>query len=262
MKIASAQIKCQPGEVQLNLEKVYTFAKQAKSAGCDLVLFPELVDTGYDPGKIKASASFWQEAPFQKLSQIAKGLKLNLVSGLSEKCNDKLYNSVAVFNRNGELLTSYRKTHLITTEPICEDHLFTPGNSFTTFNLEGLDFGIMVCYDLRFPEMARNLALKGVHVILVPSAWPLSRLEHLKTLVTCRAIENQIYLVTANRVGKDGEFEFGGNSCIINPWGDAPGFASKIEEALLIAEIDLNKLKEIREFMPVFKQRRENLYCK
>ena len=262
MKIAIAQLRCKPGDVTLNLAHAHAYAKQASEQGCDLIVLPEMVDTGYDTATLQQHASTWDEEPFRRFSAMAREHHLGIVTGLSEKTDDGLYNAVAVFDKAGQLISSYRKTHLITTEPICEQRVFSPGDSFCEFTFEGVKFGVMVCYDLRFPEQARHLALSGAQVILVPSAWPQARLDHWRALITCRAIENQLYMICANRVGIDGKLHFGGNSCVLDPWGEAEAIASEADEALLVSELNLERLEEIRKFIPVFKHRREDLYAK
>lgn len=225
-----------------------------------MAVFPEMADTGYDVAILRDSASSWDGGFFAQLKALAAETALCIVCGLSEKVDDRLFNAVAVLGPDGSLLAHYRKTHLITTEPIGEHRLFTAGDSFTMFPFGGLQFGVMVCYDLRFPEVARHYATGGASAILMPSAWPLSRIPHWRTLVAARAIENQIYMACANRAGQDGQHQFGGNSCFVDPWGEMSGCASESEETLVVGALDTDRLQEIREFMPVFKHRRTDLY--
>jgi omega-amidase len=260
MKIGCAQINCISGDAAGNLNKALEYAQYACEAGCDMVVFPEMVDTGCETDKIRKYASSWNDGPFLQLQSIAEQTRLCIVCGISELVDDRLFNAVAVLGPDGKLLGRYRKTHLITTEPFEEQRVFTAGDSFCMFSYGGLNFGVMVCYDLRFPEVARHYATHDASVILMPSAWPLSRLSHWQTLIGARAIENQVYMVCPNRAGRDGELEFGGNSCFVDPWGEMIEHASGSEERLIIGSVDIQRLQEVRNFMPVLKHRRTDLY--
>jgi len=262
MKIGCAQIDCIAGDADKNLDKVREFAGRAREAGCEMLVFPEMVDTGCGTAHLGEYASAWNGGPFRRLQSIAGQTGLVIVCGISELAGEKLFNSVAIIGPHGNLLAHYRKTHLITTEPFCEQRIFTAGGSFCMFSFGGLKFGVMVCYDLRFPEAARHYAINGASVILMPSAWPLSRLQHWKTLISARAIENQLYMVCSNRVGRDGDLEFAGNSCIVDPWGDIVAQAPETEEGLIAGILDMRRLEEVRDFMPVLKHRRPDIYGK
>jgi omega-amidase len=261
MKIGCAQMDCLTGDAERNLRKVREFAESASEAGCDMAIFPEMVDTGCNAAALREYASSWNEGPFQQLQSIARQTRICIVCGISELVEDRLFNAVAILGPDGQMIANYRKTHLITTEPFGEHRVFTAGDSFCLFTFEGLKFGVMVCYDLRFPEVARYYATQGASVILMPSAWPLSRLQHWQTLIKARAIENQVYMACANRVGRDGELEYCGNSCFVDPWGEMVADASESEEKLVIGSVDMQRLQEVRKFMPVLEHRRVDLYC-
>jgi omega-amidase len=261
MKIGCAQINCTAGDPEGNLLRVSEFALQAREAGCDIVVFPEMVDTGCETDKIRKYASSWATGPFRELQSIAADTSLCVVCGMSELAEDKLFNAVAIIGPDGESLGQYRKTHLITTEPFEEQSVFTAGDAFCMFSFGGLKFGVMVCYDLRFPEVARYYATHEASAVLMPSAWPLSRMSHWKTLIPARAIENQLFMVCSNRVGRDGDLEFGGSSCIVDPWGETISDSPESEEQLIVGSLDMRRLQEVRDFMPALKHRRPDLYC-
>jgi len=260
MKIACAQIDCEIGDVAANVAKLRQFALRARAAGCELVVFPEMVDTTCDMDAARQHGSAWDGGPFEELRSIAMETSLCIACGMSERAGDNLYNAVAVIGPDGNLIARYRKTHLITTEPFSEDRVFTAGDSLCMFSFGGLQFGVMVCYDLRFPEVARYYATHGADAIVMPSAWPLSRIAHWRTLVAARAIENQLYVACANRTGVDRDVVFGGTSTIADPWGEIVASAPEREEALIEGTIDVGRLREIREYMPVFRHRRPDLY--
>jgi predicted amidohydrolase len=125
----------------------------------------------------------------------------------------------------------------------------------------GYNFGLTICYDLRFPEVARKLAVdQNVNVLVNSSAWPFPRIEHLRILCLARAMENQTYLILANRVGTDDGVTFCGNSAIIDPYGVILAGASADREELIMAEISEDVLKSVRDRMKVFEHRRKDLY--
>src|SRR5512136_1539660 len=258
MRVALAQIVCEVGNVAANCNTLQRVAKQASEEGCDAVVFPEMVDTGYDMKTIVDKASTWESGPLQLLKELASQLGIWIVCGLSERERDDVYNAVAVVDRKGRLAARYRKAHLFT--PVGEERFLKRGTSLTLADVEGMQWGIMVCYDIRFPEMARSLALKGAQVIVVPSAWPLARINHWSTLLASRAIENQLYVVGANRAGLDGNLQFCGSSRVIDPYGVIVASAPDAGEHLLVAEISKSRVDEVRASMPVFADRRSDLY--
>ena len=134
-------------------------------------------------------------------------------------------------------MAKYRKTHLFAPAPIEEDKCFTPGDALTSFDFGPLRFGLTICYDLRFPEIYRALAVdEGANVFAISSAWPFPRVEHQRVLATARAIENQSYVILANRVGKDDGVPFCGSSAVIDPYGVVVAAASADREELIVAE--------------------------
>jgi omega-amidase len=259
VKIACAQIDCEIGDVAANVAKLRDFAFRARDAGCELVVFPEMADTTCDMEAARQHGASWDGGAFAAVQAIAREASLCIVCGLSERDGERLFNSVAIVAPDGALLARYRKTHLITTEPFSEEKVFTAGDALRTFEFGGFTFGVMVCYDLRFPEVARHYATHGAEAIVMPSAWPASRIAHWRTLVAARAIENQLYLACANRTGIDGEVVFGGTSLIVDPWGEAIAAASERDEELVVAAIELQRVRDVREYMPVFKHRRTDL---
>jgi predicted amidohydrolase len=124
----------------------------------------------------------------------------------------------------------------------------------------GFKWGLMICYDLRFPELSRTLALQGAEVLAVCSAWPLSRISQWEALLRARAIENQAYVIGANRTGRDRAFTFGGTSLIIDPLGNVVSQGRPGAEELLTADIENAAIESARKAIPVFEHRRPDLY--
>ena len=258
MRVALAQIVCDVGNVAANCNTLRRLARQASEEGCDAVVFPEMADTGYDMNTIVEKASTWDSGPLQLLQELASQLGIWIVCGLSEREQGDVYNAVAVVDRNGQLAARHRKAHLFTA--IGEERFLKRGDSLTLATIEGMQWGVMVCYDLRFPEMARSLALKGAEVIVVPSAFPFPRINHWCIMLASRAIENQLYVVGANRAGVDGDLWFCGSSRVVDPYGVLVASAPEVGEQLIFAEISKSRVSETRRSMAVFEDRRGDLY--
>jgi omega-amidase len=261
MKVAVAQISCSLGDPDANLLKVRDFCTRAKQADADLIVFPEMTDTGYSMPVIRAHANHWNSGFVPRLQEIARDLSIAIVSGVSERADSSIYNSQVLVDSNGNILAKYRKTHLYAVAPVEEQTCFAPGDAFATFVLGGLHFGFSICYDLRFPEMYRRLATEQkVGAFIVSSAWPFPRLEHFRTLAMARAIENQAYVIASNRVGKDDDLWFCGNSAIIDPRGVVIAAASADREELIHADLSEEVVLSVRCRVESFAHRRQDLY--
>jgi len=260
MKIAVAQIKCSLGDVSANISQIASLAQKAANKCCHVIVFPEMVDTGYEMSIIREKASTWDEAPFQSIQKIAADHGIHVICGISEKEGENIFNSIAAFNPKGELLGKYRKAHLAAYPPLDEDSCISPGNSLEIIEIGDMKWGLMICYDLRFPELSRSLVLKGAEVLVLCSAWPFPRVTHWKTLMCARAIENQSYFIAANRVGTDGMVTFCGSSCIVDPYGVIVSSAAEDREALIVGEISKDNLISVRQRMPIFLHRRKDIY--
>jgi omega-amidase len=259
VKIAAGQIACALGDLAANIRKLSDFAENAKAADVELVVFPEMADTGYAMPVIREQARSWSEGAVPELQKIARRLSLAIISGVSEKEGNSIFNSQVVIDSTGAITAKYRKTHLFA--PIEEDKCFTPGDTLTSFDCGTLRFGLTICYDLRFPEIYRMLAVKnGVTAFAISSAWPFPRVEHQRVLATARAIENQSYVILANRVGKDDGVSFCGSSAVIDPYGVVVAAASTDREELTIAEVSPEVIEAVRGRMAVFAHRRSDLY--
>jgi omega-amidase len=263
MKIAAAQISCVLGDVEANLRKIRDFSGQAREGGAELVVFPEVADTGYSMPIIAAGATSWSEGAVPELQKTAKDLSIAIICGVSEREGESIYNSQVFIDANGNVVGGYRKTHLFTGTPIGEDECFVPGNELKSFPFGGLRLGLSVCYDLRFPEIYRTLAIEQkANVFILSSAWPFPRIEHFRTLVSARAIENQSYMISSNRVGTDEGVTCCGSSAIVDPYGVILASASTDREEVVLAEVSQEVITSVRNKMAVFAQRRPDVYGK
>ena len=261
MKIAAAQISCALGDLDTNLRKICEFSERAKNAAADLVVFPEMVDTGYSMPLIQKCALPWAKGAVPQLQEIAKALSIAILAGVSDRDGDRIYNAQALIDSGGNIIGKYRKTHLVTAAPLDERPVFTAGGEFVACNIDNFTAGLTICYDLRFPELCRKLAVEhGANLIIVSSAWPWLRIQHLRIFALSRAIENQCYLVVANRVGTDDGVTLCGTSVIVDPQGTILAAASVDREEIIYAVISRDVLDLTRERIRVFDHRRPELY--
>lgn len=261
MKVAAAQISCSLGDAQANLIKVRDFSRRARDSGVELIVFPEMTDTGYSMPVIQAHASFWTDGFVPGLQEIAANLSIAIVAGVSERDGTSIYNSLVFVDQRGEIGGKYRKTHLYAVAPVEEQKCFGRGDSFGSFAMNDLRFGFSICYDLRFPEVYRKLVVEqDVGAFIVSSAWPFPRLEHFKTLALARAIENQSYAIVSNRVGKDENMWFCGSSAIIDPRGVLIASASADREELIQADVSQDIVLSVRSRVASLAHRRRDLY--
>lgn len=261
MKIAVAQIRCDVGNVAANLRRLGAFGQRAKQGGAEWMVFPEMSDTGYVMSVIREHASSWSKGAVPQLRSAARKLALGIIGGVSEREGEFIYNSQVVIDAHGEIVGKYRKAHLFRPRPVEEHKCFAAGAELATFEMGKLRAGLSICYDLRFPELYRALAFDGgANIFVISSAWPAARVEHLRTLAAARAIENQSYVVLANRVGTDGGVTFCGNSAIIDPGGKFLATAPADHEELLAVDVSKPTVARARKRMPVFEHTRAEIY--
>ncbi len=261
MKVAAAQISCALGDFDANINKIRDFASRAKKSGAELVVFPEMSDTGYSMPVIQKQARTWKEGAVSALEKIAKENSIAIVAGVSDREGDSIFNAQVLIDSRGEVLAKYRKTHLVTAAPLDERACLSPGKEFVSSKIDNFTVGLSICYDLRFPEMARTLALKhNSNVIVNSSAWPDVRAAHLRILALARAVENQSYFIIANRVGIDDGVTFCGGSLIVDPAGKILAAGAVGREELIEGEMSGKIIEEVRGLVTAFAHRRPELY--
>lgn len=259
MKLSCVQMNMAFARPEENFRRAEALVRQAAEGKPDVIILPETWNTGFFPREDLASLCDRDCAQTRMVfGALAKELGVNLVAGsVANARGGRVYNTACVFDRNGELLCAYDKTHLFT--PMGEQDFFTPGDHLCRFELDGVSCGILICYDIRFPELARTMALGGMDLLFVVSQWPAVRDAHLRTLTTARAIENQMFLACCNSCGTAGETVYGGRSVILDPWGKELASAGA-QEQILTADCDLSVLHGIRTSINVFRDRRPELY--
>ncbi len=258
LTISLAQMDVILAEPERNLVTASQMVAEAAQRGSDVVVLPELWSTGYDLENADQYATATDAGIFAEVAQLARQHGIAILGSCLSLLAEGTYGNTAVYiNNQGQLLGQYSKIHLF---QLMDEHLhLTAGEKLTVVETEWGLGGLSICYDLRFPEIFRAYALSGVQMVFLPSEWPHPRLAHWQTLLRARAIENQMYLIACNRVGNSKNTDFFGHSCIIDPWGEIVVEAGE-SEVLLTAEIDLGKVDAARAKIPVFADRRPELY--
>ncbi|MGP3974791.1 carbon-nitrogen hydrolase family protein [Streptomyces sp. 8N114] len=262
MRIALHQTHAQPSTPgSAGLTSLDSAAREAAARGARLLVTPELSLTGYaleDPARQAEPAEGPSAAA---VSRIARQHGVAVAYGYPERGEDgAIHNSVQLVGPDGAALANYRKTHLY--GPY-EAKRYTPGEQLPVqAELDGLRLGLLICYDVEFPEAVRAHALAGTDVLLVPTALMRPYETVAETLVVARAVESQLYVAYANRAGREGEFDFAGLSCLAAPDGTVPVRAAGSGEALLVADADLAALRASRDRNPYLADRRPELYAR
>ncbi len=265
MRISCLQMDMQENRAQANRVHAEAMIRSAVATEHpDVVVLPETWNLGFAPDTMdRDQADHGCAETTALLSGLAAELSVNIVAGsvVSEK-NGILTNTAPVFDRKGNCLASYDKTHLFS--PMCEDKTFCKGDHLARFTLDGVNCAIIICYDLRFPELVRTLALPThtqprLDVLFVVSQWPAARAEHLSILTRARAIENQIFVALCNSCATAGSTKYGGGSAVIDPLGNVL-INAQDTEAVITADADISALSDVRARIPVFFDRRAELY--
>lgn len=236
---------------------------EAAEGGADLVMLPELwLHGGFDPAHWQDGAETpdGETARLMRQTAIDCGVVLHAGSIVERDQDGGLYNTSLLFDAQGELLASYRKIHRFGFDQ-GEAAVMSPGEKLVTLDLpapEGaptIKAGLATCYDVRFPEMYRGLLDAGVQTLLQVAAWPARRVEHWRTLLRARAIEDQIFVLACSAVGTQAGIEMAGHSMVIDPWGDILAEGGEGEQ-IVWADFDPAKVADVRESFPVLKDRR------
>ena len=239
-----------------NLAKARTFVAEAARTGARVVVFPELATTGFT----MAPEGFAEPLPgpaTEAFGRLAREHGLYVVGTAVEAHTPHPRNAAFVLDPGGSLVAAYRKLHPFT---YGEEHQhYVGGDDCPVFHLDGIPCGLQICYDLRFPEPFRSLAVRGAEVVFLPANWPVRRLDAWSTLLAARAIENQMAVCGVNRVGRDPMAEYPGRSAILDPFGVALATGGE-SEGLVVGDLDLTKLRAWRERFPALKDRRPELY--
>ncbi len=260
--ISLVQMDCELGKPADNFRRAAEWIAEAARRGSDLVVLPELWSTAYDLENARDHAAPLAPAPnlpdwFEQFSRLARTHGVWLTGSLLENRHGRFYNTMPVYNPEGILAGSYSKIHLFR---LMDEHQYlTAGDKTTLLDLPWGRTGLAICYDLRFPELFRKLALAGARLMIVPAEWPHPRRTHWRTLLRARAIENQCFVAACNRVGSSKGSDFFGASAVIDPWGETLIEGGEVENVLTVT-VNLALVDDVRKRIPVFSDRRPKLY--
>ncbi|MFB6072768.1 MAG: carbon-nitrogen family hydrolase [Halobacterium sp.] len=264
MRLALAQLEIEGAEVDANVERAVDAIQEAAAGGADLVALPELFNVGFfafDVYQRAAEPLGGETLTAVRDAAADAGVALlagSVVEDLGETdggpADEGLANASVLFDADGERHLVYRKHHLFGYES-AEANLLTPGDRLPTADLLGFTVGVTTCYDLRFPELYRDLADDGVDLVLVPSAWPYPRVEHWKLLPRARAVENLAYVAAVNGSADFGDDALVGRSAVYDPWGTTLA-ATGADPDVLFADLDPDRPASVRADFPALRDRR------
>lgn len=258
LQIALAQFDVKLGETNSNLATATKYITLAARRRAKLVVLPELWSSGFDLKHCQVHAQTSRETVLPALAKLARRHNLHIVgSVLHANSRREVFNSAIVTGPGIGLSRMYRKIHLFA--PMLENQFLAPGNRMPVFRPTFGTFALAICYDLRFPELFRKYAVNGAQLVIVCAQWPAIRMDHWRTLVRARAIENQFFVLACNRTGRSQETMFGGHSMIVDPFGQILVEGTE-NDALLTADIDFRAINESRSRIPSLNDRRPDLY--
>lgn len=265
MKLALAQLDVTAGAVETNRARALDAIESAADRGADLVALPELWNVGFfafdrydelaEPLDGPTLSSIESAATEHEIGVLAGSIVEDLsASDAPGPAETGLANTTVLFGRDGSRLATYRKRHLFGYESE-ESELLVPGETLGVAEFEGFTVGMTTCYDLRFPELYRELLEVNVTLVLVPSAWPYPRVEHWKSLPKARAIENLFYVATINGAATFEDATLLGRSTVYDPWG-TPVASSGDEPTMVVTDVDPARVERVREGFPALEDRR------
>ena len=265
IKIALAQISCKREDKAENIRKMEEAATKAKKEAADLIIFPELSLTGYViRDQIYELAEPIPGPSTDTLEKIARKIKAYIVFGmpeLSEKTQAIIYNTAVLTGPEG-LIGKYRKMHLPTHSVFEEKRYFRPGYQTAVYDTDLGKIGLIICYDIFFPEVSRLTRLQGAQLIVCISASPAIRRAFFETLTAARAIENTAFLAYANLVGIEDGLQFWGGSRLIGPNGKILVQAKYDDEDLVMCDVNYADIRPVEAFVPTLKDLRPELFDK
>lgn len=251
-----------------NLASAVRMIKEAVSEGCRMVVLPEMFNCPYAAQYFPLYAESVPGKTSGELGELAQAEDIYLVAGSIPEKDDHghYYNTSTVFNPAGRMIAKHRKIHLFDIDipggiTFFESETLSPGQEVTTFDTTFGPMGLAICYDLRFPELARMMALQGANVIIYPAAFnQVTGPLHWEALLRTRAIDNQVFVIAASPANHpQAVYAAYGHSMVVDPWGTVVSEAGS-DETLLMAEINLELVNKVRREMPLLMHRRPELY--
>lgn len=256
MRVSVVQMDVRTRDVRANMDRAYAGVREAARRQSEVVLLPEMWSTGFAYPDLREIAGNVHRETLRFMTEIAREHRIRLLGTVPEPGSDGVYNTLYWISPSGEIEGEYRKAHLFT--PTGEGEHFRAGSTCDVVRTDLGVFGGLICFDIRFPEMARLLALRGALVLFVAAQFPHPRADHWETLLRARAIENQVWVVAANRVGRSGSLEYFGRSMVIDPWGKVTEGDEAERECIVTADLDLEYVSHVRSRLPC--ERRPDIY--
>lgn len=243
------------------------YITEAASNGADMIVLPEMWNCPYSNRYFREYAETLEGKTIEFMSRIARELKIYLIGGsVPELDKDKVYNTAFCFDREGELIGRHRKAHLFDVDieggiRFKESEVLSSGNSTTVIDTEFGKIGVALCYDIRFPEFFRKMAIEGAKLVVLPASFNMTTgPAHWELSIRARAVDNQVYLAaSAPARNPKGKYLSYANSCIVDPWG-VPVAKAGEDPCVIYGDIDFGYVDSIRKQLPLLQHRRPELY--
>lgn len=267
IKVGLCQMKVKDNKKE-NIKKAKSMILKAVKKDAEFIILPEMFNCPYENDKfIEYCENEQFSTTLSEISTIAKENDVHILAGsIPENEDGKIYNTSYLFNENGDMIAKHRKMHLFDIDVkdkiyFKESDTLTSGNEFTIADTKFGKIGIGICYDIRFPELARIMTEKGAEILIYPGAFNLTTgPAHWELLFRTRALDNQVFCIgVAPALDKESNYNSYGHSIITNPWGEVL-IEAGYDEELIIANIDLNEIRKVREELPLLKNKRNDLY--
>jgi omega-amidase len=254
--IAMAQITPVWENPDATLQRIIPLVRQASDHKADLICFPEQFATGWDPASVNHTEPSGGRI-VSGLSRIAGEFGIAVLGSIRLRENGSLYNAAVAIGQRGEVSGIYRKMHLFS--PQKEDSGYAPGKDITIFSVGDMEFGMAICYDLRFSSLFHIYAAAGVDGVIVPAAWPAPRMEAWELFIRSHALEDQMFVVGVNTTGTTPVGTYGGGSIAAGPYGELVARAGS-DEGLTFATLDAGRIEEARRAIPAARDRKPGVY--
>lgn len=258
MRVTMVQMQVLPGQAAVNRARAQQWMEQALASSPDVLVLPEMWLTGYALDRLNEDPSENEQAQHAWLQSFAKQHAVFIVAGsIPIERSGRWRNTSFVYDRSGQIIATYAKVHLF--QLMDEHRYFVAGEQFQCTTIDDQRVGVAICYDIRFPEMTRALALAGARIVFCVAQWPWARHAHWETLLRARAIENEVYVVACNAVDPFDPHGMAGYSQVISPWGEVLARAEQ-QEQLLTVDLDMALVDDVRARIPVWTDRRPDVY--
>lgn len=265
--LAVCQMKV-TNDKKANLNRAKTMIDEASQKGSDVVVLPEMFNCPYENSCFPRYAEEGEHGEtFRFISDLAKQNQIYIVAGsIPERDDGQIYNTSFVFDNKGNFIAKHRKMHLFDIEipgeiTFRESDTLSAGNTITVVETEYCKIGLAVCYDIRFPEMMRLMALQGADILILPAAFnTITGPDHWELLMRTRAVDNQIFVAAASPArNENASYKAYGHSMIVDPWGNVLSKAG-VEEDIIVSKIDLTIVDRVRRKLPLYRHRRTDVY--